>query len=113
MLVRWLINAGTLIIITYILDGFEVTPMAALVAAVLLGIVNAVIRPVVLFLTLPLNLLTLGLFTFVVNALLLWLVAAVVRGFEIHGFMAAFLGALLLSLISSVLTSLVRDRRAG
>ncbi len=113
MLTRLLINALTLVIITYIIDGFDVTIMAALVAAVLLGIVNAVIRPIVLFLTLPLNVLTLGLFTFIVNALMLWLVAGIVKGFTIHGFWAAFFGALLLSLISSLLTSLIKDRKAA
>ena len=81
LLVRWLINAGAILLVAWILDGIEVRGFVpALVAAAVLGIINAVIRPVVLFLTLPLGCLTLGLFTFVVNALMLWLAAAVVEG---------------------------------
>jgi putative membrane protein len=107
MLVRWLINAAALVIIAYILPQFHAPPSAAIVAAVFLGIINAVIRPVVMFLTLPLNILTLGLFTFVVNATMLWLVDVVVKGFETGGPLTTLLGALLLSIISSVLSSLV------
>lgn len=103
LLVRWLINAGAILLVAWILDGIEVRgPVAALLAAAVLGIVNAVIRPVVLFLTLPIGCLTLGLFTFVVNALMLWLTAAVVDGFEVHGFLSALIGSLLISLVSSV-----------
>lgn len=103
LLVRWLINAGAILLVAWILDGIEVRgPLAALVAAAVLGIVNAVIRPVVLFLTMPLGCLTLGLFTFVVNAFMLWLTAAVVDGFEVNGFLAALMGSLLISLVSTV-----------
>ncbi|PZN10168.1 MAG: hypothetical protein DIU69_07535 [Bacillota bacterium] len=103
LLVRWLINAGAILLVAWIVDGIEVRgPVAALLAAAVLGIVNAVIRPVVLFLTLPIGCLTLGLFTFVVNALMLWLTAAVVDGFEVHGFLSALIGSLLISLVSSV-----------
>jgi len=113
MLTRWLINAVSLIIIAYILPGFEAPAMAALIAAFILGIVNAVIRPIVLFLTLPINILTLGLFTFVVNALMLWLVDVIVPPFETGGFWTTLFGALLLSIISALLSSLIKDRRSA
>ena len=81
---------------------------ATLVAAAILGIVNAIIRPLLVLLTLPLNILTLGLFTFVINALMLLLTSAVVPGFVIRGFGSAILGAIVLSIISFVLTHLIR-----
>lgn len=103
LLVRWLINSGAIFLVAWLLDGIDVrSPVAALVAAAVLGIVNAVIRPVVLFLTLPIGCLSLGLFTFVVNALMLWLTAAVVDGFEVRGFLPALIGSLLISLVSTV-----------
>lgn len=109
MLVRWLINAGALLALPYIYGGVKVDGIVtALVAAAVLGVVNAVIRPILLVLTVPLNLLTLGLFTFVINALMLWLAASLVSGFEVSGFAGAFVGSLLLTLISAVISALVR-----
>jgi putative membrane protein len=103
-LVRWSINLLALVTATKIIDGIRIQSLAmGILAAGILGIVNAVIRPVVLLLTLPINLLTLGLFTLVINAALLKLVSDVVPGFVIESFRAAFLGALLISLISWVL----------
>lgn len=81
----------------------------ALLAGLVLALVNAVVRPVVKLITLPLTLLTLGLFLFVLNAFCLWLTSAVVPGFDIHGFRAAFLGALLISVVSWALTVFVND----
>ena len=109
MIIRLAINALSLFIVAYLLEGLEVEGItAALVAALVLGIVNAVIRPVILLFTLPLNVLTLGLFTFVVNAALLYLVAQVVRGFSVENFWAALLGAVLLTVVSMILSGLVR-----
>lgn len=109
MLVRWLVNAVVLLLLPYVLEGVRVEgPVAAVVAAAVLGIVNAVIRPVLLFLTLPLNLLTLGLFTFVVNALLLLLVGSVVPGFEVDGFWVALVASVLISVASALLSAWVR-----
>lgn len=109
MIIRLAINALSLLIVAYLLEGLEVEGItAALVAALVLGIVNAVIRPVILLFTLPLNVLTLGLFTFVVNAALLYLVAQVVRGFSVENFWAALLGAILLTVVSMILSGLVR-----
>src|SRR5690606_1670273 len=108
-LVRWLINTAALMALPYLYDGVRVDGvLAALVAAAVLGVVNAVIRPVLLVLTIPLNLLTLGLFTFVINALMLWLVAAVVDGFEVVGFTGAFIGSLLLTVVSALLSWVIR-----
>jgi len=87
------------------LDGV----LAAIAAGVLLGLVNAIVRPVLLILTLPITLVTLGLFLLVLNGLCFWLVASVVRGFTVSGFWAAFLGALVVSVVSWVVTALVSD----
>ncbi|HEY8552358.1 MAG TPA: phage holin family protein [Thermaerobacter sp.] len=109
--IRWLINAGAILLVAWLLEGIDVSgPGTALVAALVLGLVNAVIRPVVLFLTMPLGCLTLGLFTFVVNALMFWLAAAVVPGFEVEGFVSALLGSLLVSVVSTVASRLWVDR---
>jgi putative membrane protein len=74
-----------------------------------LGIINAVIRPLLLILTLPLNILTLGLFTFVINALMLWLTSATIRGFDIEGFGWAILSAILFSVISFIISLFIDD----
>lgn len=103
LLLRWVINAGTLLGIAYYLPGVEVSGFyAALITALVLGLVNALIRPVLLILTLPINILTLGLFTLVINALMFWFVATVVEGFAVAGFWPAFWGALILSVVSWV-----------
>lgn len=105
---RWSINLLALIAAASVISGIRIQSMGmGVIAAGLLGIVNAVIRPVVLLFTLPINLLTLGLFTLVINAAMLKLVAAVVPGFIIDSFGSAFLGALLISLISWVLNIFV------
>jgi putative membrane protein len=110
LLLRWLVNALALFLTAQLLGAsFRVTGFtSALAAAAVLGIVNAVIRPVLLVLALPLNLLTLGLFTFVINAAMLLLVSRVIPGLHIEGFVAALLGSVILSFISMVLSALVR-----
>jgi len=106
LLLRWLINAVALVLVAQLVPGFSVDSFySALVAAIILGLVNAVIRPLILLLTLPVNFLTLGLFTFVVNALMLLLVSSIVKGFTVDGFAAAFTAAIVLWLIS-LLTNL-------
>lgn len=111
LLIRWLINAVALIFVAYILDGIDISGVgAALVASLVLGIVNAIIRPVFLLFTLPLNFLTLGLFTFVINGMMLKMAAAVVAGFEVRGFLPAVLGSIVLSLVSSLLSALVTKK---
>src|SRR5207249_4296051 len=90
-----------------ILRGKPLWP--ALLAGLVLALINAIVRPILKLITLPLTLLTLGLFLFVLNAFCLWLTSAVVPGFDIHGFRAAFLGALLISVVSWALTVFVSD----
>ncbi|MEW6546942.1 MAG: phage holin family protein [Bacillota bacterium] len=108
LLRRWLLNAVGLLILPYIVAGIEVRGIwAAVLAAAVLGLVNALVRPFLLLLFLPLNLLTLGLFTLVLNALLLWLVAALVPGFSVSGFLAALVGALVLTVVSGLASWLV------
>ncbi|MCR4441635.1 MAG: phage holin family protein [Peptococcaceae bacterium] len=110
LLIRWLLNTVALGITAYLLEGIKVSGFgAALAAALVLGIVNAVIRPLFIILTLPLNFLTLGLFTFVINGIMLKLAAALVPGFEVRGFLTAVFGSILLSIASFILTSLVKD----
>ncbi len=106
---RWLLNIAALIITAAILPGFQLTIWGAIVGSVFLGIINAVIRPLLLILTLPLNILTLGLFTFVINALMLWLTSATIRGFDIHGFGWAILSAILFSVISFIISLFIDD----
>jgi len=98
LVIRWLVSAAALYLTSLIVRGIEVQGVGALFfAAATIGILNALVRPVILLLTLPLNILTLGLFTLVVNAAMLKLASEVVRGFEVHGFWSALGGWLLLS----------------
>lgn len=100
-LLRWSINLLALVVAGSVLPGIRIESLEmGIVAAGILGIVNAVIRPVVLVLTLPINLLTLGLFTLVINATMLMIVSSIVPGLVIENFRAAFFGAILISLIS-------------
>lgn len=110
-LIRLLLNAFALLIVSTVIPGIEVRGMlAALAAAFFLGIVNAVIRPVILLLTLPLTIMTLGLFIPLLNAALLKLVSLMIGGFEVHGFWSAIFGSILLSLTSGLLNLFVNDR---
>ncbi|MBI2875559.1 MAG: phage holin family protein [Candidatus Tectomicrobia bacterium] len=110
LIVRWLINAAALGITGWILKGIQIKGLSSLlIAALVLGLLNAFVRPILLFFTFPLNILTLGLFTFVINALLLLLVSRVVEGFEIDSFWSAFVGAILLSIISLFLSLFVGE----
>ena len=104
----WLLNALALIAVAYLVPGVAVSSFgAALVAALVLGLVNAVVRPVLVLLTLPVTILTLGLFIFVLNGLLFWMVASWLEGFHVAGFWAGVLGAILFSLVSWLLSALV------
>ena len=101
LILRWLINALAILGIAYYLPGIGVSGIyAALIAALILGIINAIIRPILILLTLPVNILTLGLFTLVINALLFWFASTIVKGFEVADFKAAFWGALIMWLVS-------------
>jgi putative membrane protein len=110
-LLRVVINAVAIYLAAAIVPGIVITGfLAAGGAGLVLGVVNAIVRPVLLVLTLPVTLLTLGLFLFVLNGLCLWLTSLIVTGFEVHGFWAAVLGALVVSFVSWVLNAFVSDR---
>jgi putative membrane protein len=104
----WLINTIALIAVAYLMPSISVASFnAALVAALVLGLVNAVVRPVLVLLTLPVTILTLGLFIFVLNGLLFWAVAEWLEGFTVAGFWSGVLGAILFSIVSWLLSALV------
>ncbi len=108
LLLVWLINALALIAVAYLMPSITVASFgAALVAAQVLGLINAVVRPILVLLTLPVTLLTLGLFIFVLNGLLFWMVGTWLEGFEVGGFWSGVLGAILFSVVSWLLSALV------
>lgn len=108
LLAVWLINAVSLLLLTHLMPSIHVRDFGtALVIAVVLGLVNMLLRPVLLILTLPVNLLTLGLFTFVINGFCFWLVAEVIKGFSVPGFGTAIVGAVIYSVISWLASSLL------
>lgn len=108
LLAIWIINAGALLLLPYLVPSIRVASLGtALVVALVLGLINTLLRPLLILLTLPVTLLTLGLFIFVINALLFQLAANLVRGFEVGGFGPALLGSILYSLVSWALSSLL------
>jgi len=110
ILLRWFIQTIAILVAAYVLKGIDVTGFVpALAAAALLGILNAFVRPLLLLLTLPLNILSLGLFTFVINAFLLKIASLVIEGFTVEGFWAALLGSLFISFVSALLNLFVRE----
>ena len=112
ILLVWLINALALIAVAYLMPSIAVSSFtSALVAALVLGLVNAIIRPVLVLLTLPVTVITLGLFIFVINALLFWFVGSILSGFHVGGFWSALVGSILFSIVSWALSALVlRDK---
>jgi putative membrane protein len=103
-LITWLITAVSLLITAYFIPGFHLDGfVAAAIAAVVVGLANAIVRPVLFLLTLPITLLSLGLFSFVLNALVIWLASAFSPGFHIDGFITALIGSLVLSVVSGIL----------
>jgi putative membrane protein len=116
--VRWLIrvvvNAATIALAAATIPGIELSGVgAALVAGLVFGLVNAFVRPVLVILTFPITLVTLGLFIFVLNALCFWLTSLLVPGFDVTGFWPAFFGALVVSVVSWLLSAFLADRRAA
>jgi len=112
LLLHWVLSAIAVWIVAHIVPGISVSgPMAALIAAAVIGLVNATLGLMLKILTFPLTILTLGLFWFVINALMLELAAALVNGFYVRGFVPALIGAVMLSLVSSVLQWLVMPSR--
>ena len=103
VLLRWIINALALLALTQIVDGFAVSGFyIALVAALVLGLLNAIVRPILIILTLPINLVTLGLFTFVINAGLIWFMSTFIKGVELTSFWAALLVAIVLWAVATI-----------
>ena len=112
ILFRWVINALALLLVANVVPGFGIeTFYNALIAALVLGLVNALVRPLLFILTLPVTILTLGLFTFVINALMIWLVSTIVKGFVVTGFVPALLAALLLWAIALLTNWLVKQAK--
>jgi putative membrane protein len=108
LLLTWLINSAALFAVPYLMDSVRVDSFAAaMFAALILGLVNTLIKPILILLTLPVTVLTLGLFIFVINGLLFWAVANFVKGFSVAGFWSAIGGALLYSIISWALSTLL------
>lgn len=106
--IRWLTLTAAILMASYLLSGVQVDGFfSALAAAAMLGILNAFFRPLALILTLPINILTFGLFTFVINAIMLKMASGVIDGFEVHGFWTAVFGALIIGLVSFALNSLI------
>ena len=111
IIVRWLTLTVAIVFTSYLLDGIHISGFSsALLAAAMLGILNAFFRPIAFLLTLPINILSLGFFTFVINALMLKMASAVITGFDVIGFWSAIFGSLLISIISWLLNSFINDR---
>jgi len=103
-LLRWILNALSLLLVSKIVPGISFSSSWSLaITVIIFGLVNALIRPIILLLTLPINVLTLGIFTLFVNALMFWLTSSIVKGFEISNFTAAFWGAVVYWLITMVI----------
>lgn len=112
LLLVWLINTVALLALPYLMSSIRVdSPASALIAALVLGLINTFIRPLVILLTLPATLLTLGLFIFVINGLLFWAVGSWVEGFHVAGFWSAVGGAILYSIISWALSAILVGKR--
>lgn len=110
LFLKWFVSALSIIITAYLLPGVFIAGLwSALWLALFLGFINAVIRPILILLTLPINILTLGLFTFVINALLIMLASSVIQGFDVDGFIQALFFSLVLSIVNSILGLFLKD----
>jgi putative membrane protein len=106
LIAKWLLSAAALLFVAYIYTGVEVKSFtAALLAAFVIGLLNIVVRPILVVLTLPVTVITLGLFLFIVNALMFWAASALLDSFQVRGFLAALIGSLLYSLLGLVIES--------
>ena len=108
LILVWILNAVALLAVAYLLPGITVASFgSALIAALVLGLVNMLVKPVLVLLTLPITIVTLGLFLIVINALLFWFVGSVLKGFQVNGFWWALLGAFIYSIVSGLLSRLI------
>ena len=110
LLLVWILNAVALLVVAYVLSGIVVASFgSALLAALVLGLINMLVKPVLILLTLPITVVTLGLFLLVLNALMFWLAGSMLKGFQVNGFWWAVGGAILYSLISGFLSNLINQ----
>ena len=106
LLARWLLSAMALLFVAYVYQGVQVRDFtSALIAALVIGLLNMIVRPMLVVLTLPVTVLTVGLFLFIINALMFWAAASVLDGFQVRGFVAALVGSLIYSAIGVVIDS--------
>ncbi len=110
LILTWLLAACALLVVAYLYPGVQVQSFtSALIAAAVIGLFNAVLRPILVILTLPVTVITLGLFLFVINALLFWAAASVLDGFRVDGFLAALLGSLIYSVLMLLVNTALRS----
>ena len=108
LILKWLLSAAALLGVAYIYSGVAVASFGtAMVAALIIGLMNMLVRPILVVLTIPVTLLTLGLFLFVINALMFWAASGLVSGFEVNGFWAALLGSLIYSALGVVIDAVL------
>ena len=111
ILIRWLTTTAAIVATAYLLDGIQISGfLSAVFAAAMLGILNAFFRPIALLFTLPINILSLGLFTFIINALMLKMASGLIPGFGVYGFWTAIFGSLLISVISWLLNAFINEQ---
>ena len=110
LILNWLLSAAALLFVAYVYSGVEVKSFtAALIAAFIIGLLNTVVRPLLVILTLPVTVITLGLFLFIINALMFWAAASVLDGFQVRNFTAALIGSLIYSAIGLVISSALQS----
>ena len=110
VLLVWILNAVALLVVAYVLPGIVVASFgSAMLAALVLGLINSLVKPVLILLTLPITIVTLGLFLLVLNALMFWMAGSILKGFQVNGFWWAVGGAILYSLISGFLSNLINQ----
>jgi putative membrane protein len=106
LFVKWLLLASALLFLAYVYTGVEVRSFgSAMLAALVIGLLNTIVRPVLVVLTLPVTLVTVGLFLFVINALMFWAAAQMLEGFQVQGFLAALIGSLVYSVMGVIIES--------
>ena len=111
LLVRWLMLTIAILIASYLISGIHVSGFfSAFLTAAILGVLNVLFRPILLILTLPINIMTFGLFTFVINAFLLKMASGVISGFEVYGFWSAVIGSLVISIANGLLNSFINSQ---
>ena len=114
LLIKWLLSALALLAVAYVYSGVQITTYtSALLAAAVIGFLNMFMRPVLVVLTLPVTIVTLGLFLFVINALLFWAASGLLSGFHVDGFVAALIGSLLYSILGLIIESALGGLFAG